>query len=105
MSRTPAHVKLARKSAMFKQLFANEDGKQLLAELKRFCHLDESTIHLTRTTGAIDPLATVYNEGKRVVLLHMLKLAGLTYADIEYVRSIDEAESTRSTVNADEFDQ
>jgi hypothetical protein len=96
---TPNHVKLARKAAMFKQLFEGEEGLQLLAELKRFCHLEDSTIHMSgatqQRTGAIDPYATLYNEGKRVVLLHMLKLAGLSYADIARVKTQDELEAQR----------
>jgi hypothetical protein len=104
MSTTPRHVKLARKAGMFKQLFDGTEGKQLLAELKQFCHLDETTLHLSKVTGQVDPLACMYNEGKRVVLLHMLKLAGLTYADIEHIRTMDEMEFIRNSANAPDFD-
>ena len=93
--------RLAQKNAVFKRFFETEDGLQILAEMKHFCCLERQTIHRgnvqsnadgsIRNTGTIDPYATVYNEGKRVVLLHMLELAGLTYEDIKRVQTIDEA--------------
>lgn len=99
MANVPRHVRLAQKSALFKQLLDSEDGKQLLAELKRFCCLEEPTIMTSPATRVIDPYATIYNEGKRVVLLHMLRLAGLSYHDIERVRSIDERETAKDIEN------
>src|SRR3989304_3770664 len=80
---------------LFKQHFEGHDGLQLLAELKRFCSLEEPTLIVSPTTGMVDTHATMYQEGKRAVLLHMLKLAGLTYQDIERIRSIHEQEAMR----------
>ena len=99
----PQHVKLARKSNLFKRFFETEDGLQILAEMKEFCHLEKPTVHMSEIspskTGYLDPYATIYNEGKRVVLLHILQLAGLTYADIERVRRMDEIEQQRDIDN------
>ncbi len=95
--------RLSLKNEVFKRFFETEDGKQVLAEMKHFCCLERQTIHMggvqsnsdgsVRTTGAIDPYATIYNEGKRVVLLHMLELASLTYEDIKHIETIDEMTS------------
>lgn len=95
MAGMPKHAKLAVKVGLFKQHFEGPDGLQLLAELKRFCSLEEPTLIVSPTTGMVDTHATVYQEGKRAVLLHMMKLAGLTYHDIERIRSIDEQEAIR----------
>ena len=92
---TPRHVKLAQKAALFKQHFDGEDGLQLLAEMKRFCYADRVTVMVSPETKVVDPFATIYNEGKRAVLIHMLGLAGLTMADIERVRTIDELDEAR----------
>lgn len=100
MARTPRHVLLAQKVNVFKRILDTEDGKALLAELKRFCKLEETTMMVSPNTKQVDPYATLYNEGKRQVLLHMLKLAGLTYHDIERVRSIDELEERREVEDA-----
>ncbi len=93
---TPDHIKLARKSALFKRFFDTPDGLEILAEMKAFCFIEASTVHMSdispNKTGHLDPYATIYNEGKRVVMLHVMKLAGLTYHDIERVKSIDERE-------------
>ena len=92
--------RLSQKNVLFKRFFETEDGLQILAEMKRFCCLERPTVHMSgvqtdgqgavRNTGSFDPYATIYNEGKRVVLLHMLELAGLTYEDIKRIATIDE---------------
>ena len=100
---SPNHVKLARKATLFKRFFETEDGLQILAEMRAFCHLEDTTLHVggasVNQRGTVDPYATLYNEGKRVVLLHILKLAGLQYADIERVRRMDEIEAMKDVEN------
>lgn len=100
MVETPRHVRLARKAALFKRFFDTEDGLQILAEMKQFCHLEDSSYAASQKSGMVDPYVTHINEGKRAVLLHICKLAGLTYHDIERVKTIDEMEMQRTLSDA-----
>lgn len=48
-----------------------------LADLKRFCNVDSSTVRVSPKSGQIDPLAMAMAEGRREVWLrlqHYLKL-------------------------------
>jgi hypothetical protein len=64
--------------------------------LKEFCCVEDTTIHVSAPLKQVDPYLTFRNEGRRQVFLHIMKLAGLTYRDIERVRSIDEMEQART---------
>lgn len=92
---TPPHVKLAQKASLFKRVFETEDGKQVLAEMKLFACLEHSTVMTSPVTATLDPFATIYNEGKRALLLECMKLAGLEWSDIERVRRMAEIEQSR----------
>jgi hypothetical protein len=50
----------------YQRLFASEDGKIVLKDLSRACHLDVPTM-------SSDPYETAYREGERSVLLRILK--------------------------------
>lgn len=100
MARTPRHALIAQKSSLFKRIFDTEDGQAALAEMREFACLDRSTVMTSPETRMVDPYATLYNEGKRSLLLHVLKLAGLSFRDIERIRSIDEKESLREADHA-----
>lgn len=93
--KTPTHVLLAQKVSLFKRVFDTEDGRAVLAEMKDFACLEKSTVMTSPQTRMLDPFASIYNEGKRSLMLQCMKLSGLTYRDIERVRSIAEMEADR----------
>lgn len=66
--------KIFRKQRAYKKIFLNESGdlneesKVVLADLKKFCRADSSTI---MGQGKIDPMAMAILEGRREVWLRI----------------------------------
>jgi len=64
--------------AAFQRVFSNlndQDTRLVLAELARFGYYQRSTMMVSPHTGTVDPLAMALAEGRREMLLHVLKMA------------------------------
>jgi hypothetical protein len=64
-----------RRRADYLSAFGGEEGQRVLADLYRFCHMDQPTF-------AADPFVTAFNEGERRVFLRIVGVLRLTDADI-----------------------
>ena len=63
----------------FRETFADEAGRRVLAYLAGAFFLGDSTLIINKGGGnitGVDPLHTVFNEGARFVVLRILTLAG-----------------------------
>ena len=99
MPTTPNHAKVARKVDLFKRVFNTEDGRAVLAEMKAFCYTGKTTAMVSPKTATVDPYATLYNEGKRTVLLHILNLCDMDTQEINRMKTMDEWEQLRDIEN------
>ena len=71
----------------YRRLFATEDGKVVLADLMRSCNFMD-------TTFGADSHDTYYNEGKRSVLLAIMKTANMSPEEVSrIVTSIKEEDA------------
>ena len=65
--------RLFKRRQSYRRLFLDGDGKAhptaevVLADLKRFCRADTSTVVVSPVSKAIDPLAMAMAEGRREV--------------------------------------
>ena len=86
---------------MFKRVFDTDDGRQVLAEMKEFCLFGpgKTTLMVSPKSGLCDPYITHYNEGKRVVLGHIMGLISLEWEDLERMRTMEEYENRRDIEN------
>lgn len=99
MAETSRARKLARKVELFKRVFDNEQGRAVLAEMKHFCYLTQTTALVSPKTANMDPVASMYNEGKRSVMLHILALAEMDEGEIRRQLTMDEWEQLRNVEN------
>lgn len=66
-------AKVFRRRNAYRMLFLNGDGhpnplaETVLADLKRFCKAQTSTVYISPVSKAIDPLAMAMAEGRREV--------------------------------------
>jgi len=63
----------------FRETFADEAGRRVLAYLASAFFLGDSTLIINKrgdNIAGVDPLHTVFNEGARFVVLRILTLAG-----------------------------
>ena len=71
----------------FRETFADEAGRRVLAYLAGAFFLGDSTLIINKGGGnitGVDPLHTVFNEGARFAVLRILALAGrLNLQDME----------------------
>jgi dihydroorotase-like cyclic amidohydrolase len=74
---------LRRKSA-YRRVFLHQDGgmsrdqELVLADLRRFCKANSSTIMVSPVSRSVDPIAMAMAEGRREV---WLRLAGMLHID------------------------
>ena len=87
----PDWLKLSKRSSIYKQVFETPEGQFILADLKKFCHIDRSTFYRSVVTGQADPYAMAHAEGKRAVMREIMKMANLSYEDILRLRDNEEA--------------
>lgn len=64
-----------RRRADYAAVFGGAAGRRVLADLYRFCHMDQPSF-------AADPCLTAFNEGERRVFLRILGLLRLNDEDI-----------------------
>ena len=65
-----AEKRILENKQAYTRCFSTEDGKKVLADLKKFCNYEASSV----CEQAPDALQTMFNEGKRRVILRILKL-------------------------------
>lgn len=70
-----AFQRYRQRKADYAQTFSSEAGKRVLADLYRFCHMDQPSF-------AVNPFVTAFNEGQRRVFLRVMGVLRLTDADI-----------------------
>lgn len=57
----------------YKFVFSSEEGKRVLADLKKLAKLNLSIVPHDQQ-GRIDPMAVMRNEGQRSVLVHIYRM-------------------------------
>lgn len=68
-----------RRGECYRRTFLDANGgvgpfaEVVLADLRTFCRLDSPTVCVSPATGTIDPVAMALAEGRREVLLRILK--------------------------------
>jgi hypothetical protein len=67
--------RLRQRRADYHAVFTSEAGRRVLADLYRFCLMDQPCF-------AGDPQATAFNEGRRRVFLRLLAILRMTENDI-----------------------
>lgn len=87
-------------SLAFKRMFLgedghpNRDGELVLGKLAKFCRGNRSSIAVSPVTGMIDPIAVGVAEGRREVLLMVLRHLNLDEHDVAVaVHAHDRAET------------
>jgi hypothetical protein len=68
-------LRLKQRRADYHAAFTGEAGRRVLADLYRFCLMDQPCF-------AGDPHATAFNEGRRRVFLRILAILRMTESDI-----------------------
>ena len=86
----PQWMRLSRKAHVYKAVFDTPEGKIVLADLIDFCHLEKSAIIRSVVTGAVDPLSVAQAEGKRAVMIRIMKYVNLSYAEILAMKGNEE---------------
>lgn len=92
----PGWLRISRRAHCYRTVFQSEEGKQVLSDLKQFCRLERSTLTYSPITGMTDPIATQHAEGRREVLLRIMKFASLTYEDIAQLKITEESANDAS---------
>lgn len=70
----------------YKRTFDSDDGKKVLHDLMKSCHIMTSTFNT-------DPYETHYNEGARSVILRILKTVNVNMDDIDnMITKLEETE-------------
>lgn len=74
--------KWRNRSLAYQRVFLTDDGALnadavvIFGDLKRFCHVDRSTVKVT-AANTIDPLAMAMAEGRREVFMRMVQIMNL----------------------------
>lgn len=63
-----------RRRADYSAAFHSEAGRRVLADLFRFCHMDQPSF-------AVDPFITAFNEGQRRVFLRIAAMTRMSDED------------------------
>jgi hypothetical protein len=70
----------------YKRFFDTEDGKKVMADLMKSCHITSSTM-------SSDPYETAFNEGARSVVLRILKTVNADMSQVEeMIKKMEEQE-------------
>lgn len=86
------HDWIETKRGAYRRLFQNGDGdvgpdaQIVLADLKRFCYVDQSTLKVSPITRTVDTHATMLAEGRREVWMRIqahLRLSERQVSDLQ----------------------
>ena len=76
-SKSSAFLRIFNRRLSYRAIFLDDVGqmkreaKAALADLKRFCHADNTSIFYSQKSGVVDPLAMAIAEGRREVWLRL----------------------------------
>lgn len=68
--------KAAATISAYRRLFSTDDGKIVLADMMKSCHVSRSVVGPT-------PYDTYFNEGQRSVVLSLMGTAGMTEVELK----------------------
>lgn len=68
------------KAKAYRLTFGNETGKEVIADLRRFCCGTKTTFS-TDSTGRLDPLHLARMEGRREVFLQIMTIMKVEFED------------------------
>jgi hypothetical protein len=86
-------LKLSKRANLYKTVFNTPEGQFVLADLKKFCRLELSTLTRNPITGSVDQVATNHAEGRREVMLRIMALTNLSYEDILRLKANEELDT------------
>lgn len=66
---------------MYKRVFGSEDGKEVLAELRKFCFAT-SSLAVQDENKSVDVNAMLIHEGRRQVFMQIINTLKVVYEDI-----------------------
>lgn len=67
------------KQQLYLRVFGNPAGKEVIQDLSKLCFGASTTASLNPNTGNIDPYAMAILEGRRQVLIEILKMLNLDF--------------------------
>ena len=74
--------RILRRRSHYRAVFRTPSGERVLADLKRFCRADSSSVMVSPQSGMIDTHAMAVNEGRREVWLRIATHLHLNDADL-----------------------
>lgn len=77
----------------FHRTFSTPDGERVLDDLRRYCHIYDTTAAPGR--DGLDQAQTLINEGRRQAYLHIVGLLGVSEADLNIESKPDDERSDR----------
>lgn len=86
----PSWLRISRRASLYRSVFDTPEGRVVLADLKDFCRLERSTLVTNPITRQSDQVATNHAEGRREVLLRIMKLTSISYDDILRIKAEEE---------------
>lgn len=75
--------RLLSRRAAYQRTFLGDDNRPhmdaviVLADLKRFCYVERTTVKVSPTTQTIDPMAMAFAEGRREVFMRLVQFLNL----------------------------
>ncbi|MDD5348416.1 MAG: hypothetical protein PHT59_07375 [Candidatus Omnitrophica bacterium] len=58
---------------LYHAVFGTTEGQAVLADIKKMCGYEETTLAQSIVDGKIDPYYTIHREGRRTVFIDILK--------------------------------
>lgn len=81
--------RLTSRRAAYQRTFLGDDDKPhrdaeiVLADLRRFCYYDRTTLKVSPVTGLSDPLAMAHAEGRRETFMRIAQFMNLDDSTIQ----------------------
>lgn len=75
-------TRILKRRSHYRATFASASGQEVLADLKRFCRANASSVIVSPQSGLIDTHAMAVNEGRREVFLRIASHLHLSDADL-----------------------
>lgn len=87
--------RLHRKRLAYERTFCDDQGeihveaRRVIADLKRFCHIDSGGMVISPISRTVDPYASMYRAGLRDVYLRIIKMIHLEETEVHDERTDD----------------
>lgn len=78
----PAWIRVSKRASVYKAVFDTPEGRIVMSDLRDFCRLERSTLVVNPITRMSDQVATNHAEGRREVLLRIMKFCNISYDDV-----------------------